>query len=321
MFCVFFFVKKGQKRALHWRDAAAPLEAELCLKELCEWSCAMPLDRVGDVATHARLLGGVTVDRDTGRLVRQRRATTSDDNGSTVGQSRELYLLGLRVRFNVATFEIEVHDAAHLNPPYRIENCTGVPLVAAQQDVRGAHVIHVEPYAACGYTWDRQIAPHVLAVRVNHRYYAKHFSTTVKLDKLTTYDDISVPGDTHNPPLKFRLTVRCDGATRVLRVTDVLAHRPELTLEESFLRRRNMANNDTAQQPASTPSSPSKSSPHANHMPSFVYASNLTPTSRRLVTRRRARAPKQSINKTSSTLGADAYAGERKNNNSHTFIF
>jgi len=96
----------------------------------------------------------------------------------------------------------------------------------------------------------------------------------------------------------------------VLRVTDVLAHRPELTLEESFLRRRNMASNDTAQQPASTPSSPSKSSPHANHMPSFVYASNLTPTSRRLVTQRRARAPKQSINKTSSTLGADAYAAD-----------
>lgn len=111
---VMLTLAPGEQRAMHWSDASAPLEAEVSLRGLTNWSRALSFDCAGDVATAAKLLLGVRVVDG----VPQAPVTPGGREQS------EFYLIGLRIRFNVATFEIEVHDQAESNPPYRLENCT-----------------------------------------------------------------------------------------------------------------------------------------------------------------------------------------------------
>jgi hypothetical protein len=223
----------GERRALHWPDVSAPLEAELCLRDATGWSRPVALDRAGDVATFAPLLIGIGID-DHG-------LPATLGRGAQHVSKADVYLIGLRVRFNVATFEVEVHDLAQRLPPYRLENCTQLTL-HVYQDLIDSFIVPLKPYESRAFTWDEHVAAHCVRFRiVGAPYDAQFKSPLVKLDKLGMYEDIELGGDATSPPVALRLQVYCDGATRVLRVTDVRRHAPDLTREESFRRVRERA--------------------------------------------------------------------------------
>jgi hypothetical protein len=94
----------GERRALHWPDVSAPLEAEMCLRDATEWSRSVALDRAGDVATFAKLLIGIGID--------EHGLPASLGRAPGVALPTNMYLIGLRIRFDVATFDVEVHDHA-----------------------------------------------------------------------------------------------------------------------------------------------------------------------------------------------------------------
>ena len=131
-----------------------------------------------------------------------------------------------------------------------------------------AHVVRLKAYETSPYTWDDQVAPHVVCVAVvRDEHYARQFGVRrVKLDKLNTLDDVVLSGGTaadddddaaaaaddasgsegdeaivlrrgsavaqqQSDEIAVRLQVYCYGATRVLRATDVRRHEPNGTHE------------------------------------------------------------------------------------------
>jgi hypothetical protein len=124
-------------------------------------------------------------------------------------------------------------------PPYRLENCTQLALHVYQDGVLDSYVVPLKPYESRAYTWDEQVASHCVRIRVVDAPYGEQFkSAVIKLDKLGTHDDVVLEGGgtEQTPPATLRMQVYCDGATRVLRITDIVRHAPDMTREESFQR-------------------------------------------------------------------------------------
>ncbi|WVZ95400.1 hypothetical protein U9M48_041168 [Paspalum notatum var. saurae] len=130
---------------------------------------------------------------------------------------------------NTGTVLILLSDDKTGFVPYRIDNFTMEKLRIYQQRCESIETL-VYPYTSCQYAWDEPCYPHRLTVEIP----GERSLGTFNLDILNDDVHVSLPSTSEKAERQFCISVRAEGAVKVLSVIDSNCHNTE-TEEKEFL--------------------------------------------------------------------------------------
>ncbi|GAV67143.1 LOW QUALITY PROTEIN: DUF1162 domain-containing protein/Chorein_N domain-containing protein [Cephalotus follicularis] len=213
-----FHLGVGQNAHLHCTDRSRNLLVSVRFNEPgCQWSGSFLPDQLGDTQVKVRnyVSGGLNMIR-----VEVRNADVSIRNEEFFGSFQG----------NSGTNLILLSDDDTGYMAYRIDNFSTERLRIYQQSCETFGTI-VLPYTFCPYAWDEPSYPHCLTVEVPGECVVGSYA----IDDLKEFVSVDLRSTSEKPERTLLLSVRAEGATKVLSIIDSRYHNWKDTKDQSTL--------------------------------------------------------------------------------------
>ncbi|CAN1217850.1 Intermembrane lipid transfer protein vps13A [Linum perenne] len=197
----------GQHACLDWTDKTRELLVSVRFNEPgWEWSGGFMPDHLGDtqVKTRNYTSGELQMVR-----VEVRNADVSIGDEKIIGS----------LRGNSGTNLVLLSDDDSGFMPYRIDNFSKERLRVYQQRCETFDTM-VHPYATCPYAWDEPCYPHRLAIEVPGERVVGLYT----LDVIKEHAAVHIKATSEKPERTLLVSVRAEGATKVLSIVDSSYH-------------------------------------------------------------------------------------------------
>ncbi|XP_022765514.1 uncharacterized protein LOC111310374 isoform X3 [Durio zibethinus] len=204
---IVYHLGVGQHSQLHWTDTARELLISLRFDEPgWQWSGSFLPDHLGDTQVKIRnyasgVMNMIRVE------VQNADVSIRDEKivGSLQGNSGTNLIL------------LSEDDTGYM--PYRIDNFSKERLRIYQQRCESLDTI-VNPYSSCPYAWDEPCYPHRITIEVPGERMVGSFA----LDDSKEYMPVLLQSTSEKPERMLLLSVRAEGATKVLSIIDSTYH-------------------------------------------------------------------------------------------------
>ncbi|XVE86346.1 hypothetical protein DITRI_Ditri18aG0027900 [Diplodiscus trichospermus] len=216
---IVYHLGVGQHSQLHWTDTTRELLISLRFDEPgWQWSGSFLPDHLGDTQVKIRnyASGAMNMIR-----VEVQNADVSIKDEKIVGS----------VQGNSGTNLILLSEDDTGYMPYRIDNFSKERLRIYQQRCESLDTI-VHPYTSCPYAWDEPCYPHRVTIEVPGERVVGSFA----LDDLKEYMPVHLQSTSEKPERMLLLSVRAEGATKVLSIIDSTYHVLKDSRDQSTIR-------------------------------------------------------------------------------------
>ncbi|KAK8498349.1 hypothetical protein V6N12_032902 [Hibiscus sabdariffa] len=204
---ILYHLGVGQHSQLHWTDTTRDLLISLRFDEPgWQWSGSFLPDHLGDTQVKIRNYASGTMNM---IRVEVQNADVSIKDEKIVGS--------LQGNCGTNLILISEDDTGYM--PYRIDNFSKERLRIYQQRCESLDTI-VHPYTSCPYAWDEPCYPHRVSIEVPGERMVGSFA----LDDLKEYMPVHLQSTSEKPERMLLLSVRAEGATKVLTIIDSTYH-------------------------------------------------------------------------------------------------
>ncbi|KAI4303707.1 hypothetical protein MLD38_039306 [Melastoma candidum] len=202
-----FHLGKGKHSHLHWTDSTRDLMVSICYDEPgWQWSGSFVPDNLGDTQVKIRNCASGSLN-----LIR---VEVQNADGSISDEKVITSLQG-----GSGTHLILLSDDNTGYMPYRIENFSKERLRVHQQKCESFETT-IYSYQSCSYTWDEPSYPHRLIVEVPGERALGSYALDFVMDTVT----VCLPPTIEKPERTLLVSVRAEGATKVLSIVDSSYH-------------------------------------------------------------------------------------------------
>ncbi|KAG4203337.1 hypothetical protein ERO13_A05G394600v2 [Gossypium hirsutum] len=230
---IIYHLGVGQHSQLHWTDTTRELLMSLRFDEPgWQWSGSFLPDHLGDTQVKIRNYASGTMNM---IRVEVQNADVSIRNEKIVGS--------LQGNCGTNLILISEDDTGYM--PYRIDNFSKERLRIYQQRCESLDTI-VHPYTSCPYAWDEPCYPHRVSIEVPGERMVGSFA----LDDLKEHMPVHLQSTSEKPERMLLLSVRAEGATKVLTIIDSTYHVLKDMTDQSSIRFQEKQNQEKQGKPA-----------------------------------------------------------------------
>ncbi|KAK6259268.1 hypothetical protein SCA6_013742 [Theobroma cacao] len=203
---IVYHLGVGQHSQLHWTDTTRELLISMLFDEPgWQWSGSFLPDHLGDTQVKTRNYASGAMNMIRVEVQNADVSVRDEIVGSLQGSSGTNLIL------------LSEDDTGYM--PYRIDNFSKERLRIYQQRCESLDTI-VHPYTSCPYAWDEPYYPHRVTIEVPGERIVGSFS----LDDLKEYMPVHLQSTSEKPERMLLLSVRAEGATKVLSIIDSTYH-------------------------------------------------------------------------------------------------